>query len=169
VSYDLSGYCHAGLHPMSKTFVGFKWEGKYYVYNCLPFGLSTTPWDFYKDMRELVMHWRRGGIRLLPYLNDILFMAKGFWQFARVAKKVEADFIRPGLRINVSKCHTLPVWRRRQLGFDVGIADGEFRVPVNRWEALHESVEGLVGAPHGRIQARRLASLTGTVLLMHLS
>ena len=29
VSYDLkSGYYHVGLHPRSRTFVGFKWEGK---------------------------------------------------------------------------------------------------------------------------------------------
>ena len=28
VSYDLlSGYYHLGLHPRSRTFVGFKWEG----------------------------------------------------------------------------------------------------------------------------------------------
>ncbi len=32
VSYDLmSGYSHVGFHPRSRTFVGFKWEGKYYV------------------------------------------------------------------------------------------------------------------------------------------
>jgi hypothetical protein len=79
LSYDLlSGYYHVGLHPRSRTFVGFKWEGRYYVYNCLPFGLSTTPWVFSKAMRELVMYWRRGGIRLLPYLDDGMFMARGF-------------------------------------------------------------------------------------------
>ena len=40
VSYDLmSGYYHVGLHPRSRTFVCFSWKGRYYVYNCLPFGL----------------------------------------------------------------------------------------------------------------------------------
>ena len=30
VSYDLmSGYFHVGLHPRSRTYAGFKWEGKY--------------------------------------------------------------------------------------------------------------------------------------------
>ena len=44
VSYDLmSGYYHVGLHLRSRTFVGFKWEGKHYTYNFLLFGLSTTP------------------------------------------------------------------------------------------------------------------------------
>ena len=44
VSYDLmSGYYHVGVHPLSRTFLGFYWEGRYYVYNCLPFGISTAP------------------------------------------------------------------------------------------------------------------------------
>ncbi len=44
VSYDLmSGYYHACPFHASRTYVGFKWEGKKYVYNCLPFGLSTAP------------------------------------------------------------------------------------------------------------------------------
>ncbi len=67
-----------GLHPRSRTFVGFMWEGKYYVHNCLPFGLSTAPWVFSKVIRELVMLWRKEGIRVLPYLDDFLFMARGF-------------------------------------------------------------------------------------------
>ena len=64
-------------------------------------------------MRELVMYRRRGGIRLLPYLDDFVFMAKGFWQCAMLARKVEADFVRAGLRINVPKCHILPAQKRR--------------------------------------------------------
>ncbi len=57
VSYDLmSGYYHVGLFQASRTYVGFTWGGRYYVYNCLPFGLSTAPWVFSKVMRELVMH-----------------------------------------------------------------------------------------------------------------
>jgi len=47
VPYDLmSGNYHVGLHLRSRTFVEFKWEGKYYTYNCPPFGLSTSPWVF---------------------------------------------------------------------------------------------------------------------------
>ena len=105
---------------------------------------------------------------MLLYLDDFLFVAKGFWQRSRLARKVEADFVRAGLRINVPKCHTLPAQQRRHLGFDVDFADGKFRVPVDRWEALHESAEGLVGARHGRVHARGLVNITGAVLSMHL-
>ncbi len=54
VSYDLiSGYYHVGLHPESRTFVGFKWEGKYYTYNCLSIGLSTAP----ESLRKSRENW----------------------------------------------------------------------------------------------------------------
>ena len=98
-----------------------------------------------------------------------LLIAKGLWQCGRLARKVEAKIVRAGLRINVPKCHTLPAQKRRQMGLDVDFADGIFRVQIDRWEALHESVEGLVGRLHGRVQASRMASLTGTVISMHLS
>jgi len=75
VAYDLTfGDYHVGLHHSSKTHVGFEWEEILYVYKCLPFGLSTAPWVFSKVMMEIVMFWRRKGIRLLPYLDDLFFM-----------------------------------------------------------------------------------------------
>ena len=41
VSYDqMSGYYQVGLHPRSRTYVGFKWEGKYY--NCTSASLSGS-------------------------------------------------------------------------------------------------------------------------------
>jgi hypothetical protein len=152
VSYDLmSGYYHVGLHPRSRTFVGFCWKGQYYVYNCLPFGLSTAPWVFSKVMRELVMYWRRDGISVLPYLDDFMAMKQGFWACCRLARRLEGDFVRAGLRINVPKCHRIPAQQRRQLGFDVDLATGKFQVPSDRWEALRVSVDSILAARHGRV------------------
>ena len=139
------------------------------MYNCLPFGLSTAPWVFSKVMRELVMFWRRDGIKLLPYLDDFMFMKSGFWQCVRMARKVEKDFVRAGLRINVPKCHVVPAQRRRRLGFDVNLAKGKFQVPTDRWEALLVSVNVFMSSYKGRVQARSVARLTGTVISMHLS
>ncbi len=84
---------------------------------------------------------------------------------------MEADHIRAGLRIIVfSAIHTLPAQLQRQLGFDEDFKDGkQFRAPLDCWEELHALVGGLVYARHGRVQARKLASLTGTVLSMHVS
>ncbi len=78
VSFDLTSvYYHVGLHLLTRTFTGFEWKGMYYIYNCLPFGLATSPWVFPKVMRELVMYWRRGDISVLPYFDDLFFHEQG--------------------------------------------------------------------------------------------
>ena len=101
VTYDLmSGYYHVYMHPSSRNFVKFRWEGEYYVYNCLSFGLSKAPWIFSKVMKELEMFRRRDGIKLLPYLDDFMLMKRGFRQCVWMARRMEGDFIRAGLRIN---------------------------------------------------------------------
>ncbi len=116
-------------------------------------------------MRELVMKWRREGIRLLPYLDDFMFVNQGFWQCVRL----ERDFILAGLKINVPKCHSIPSQQRRQLSFDVNFRSGKFQVPADRLAALKALVDSILNAKHGRGQARRLASVAGTGLSMHLS
>ncbi len=77
----MSGYCHVGIHPRSRILVGFKWDVQYYVYNCLSFELSTAPCVFSKSIRELVMVCWSDGIKLLPYLDDIMFMKSGVLQY----------------------------------------------------------------------------------------
>jgi len=120
-------------------------------------------------MRELVMFWRRDGIKLLPYLDDFMFTKSGFWQCVRMTRRVEKAFVRAGLRINVPKCHSIPAQQRRQLGFDVDFAQGKFQVPVDRWEALKVSASVLLYIRNGKVHARNLARLTSTVISIHVS
>jgi hypothetical protein len=88
----------------------------------------------------------------------------------RMARRVERDFVRAGLRINVTKCHTILAQQRRQLGFDVDFAEGKFQVPTDIWEALHLSVGALLVSNKGSVHARSIARLlTGMVISMHLS
>jgi len=106
---------------------------------------------------------------VFPYLDDLMFMKHGFWRCAQLARRVEREFIRAGLKINVPKCNTIPAQQRRQLGFDVDFADGVFRVPQDRCDALKLAVDSILSAMHGRAQALMLASVTGTVLSTHMS
>jgi hypothetical protein len=170
VSYDLtSGYYHVSLHPSSRPYVGFKWDGKYYMYNCLPFGLSTAPWVFSKVMRELVMFWRAKGVNILPYLDDFFFLKKGFAPCRLVAIMVEHDMALAGLKINWDKSSGVPSLTHFHLGFDVDLELGMFSVPLSRWEVLLTSTDLIINARRGRVQARTLASLVGTIISMKLA
>ncbi len=98
MSYNVkSGYYHVGLHPVTQRFVRIKLEGVYYVYTCLPFGLSTSHWVFSKVMRENVMFLRRCGIRVLPYLDDLFFLKKGFRAYRLLRIRIKGDCFKAGL------------------------------------------------------------------------
>ena len=116
------------------------------------------------------MFWRRDGVRVLPYLDDPMFIKHGFAACARLARRMEGDFIKTSLRINVPKCHIVPSQQRsRQSGFDVDFAKGEFRVPEERWDALMTSVGRVLDGRKKRLLLCSLASITWTVLSMRLS
>ena len=86
-----------------------------------------------------------------------------------MARRVERDFVRAGLRINVPKCDTIPAQQRRQFGFVVDFAEGKFQVPTDRWEALHLSVNALLASKKCRVHDHIIARLTSTVISMHIT
>jgi hypothetical protein len=167
IFFDLtSGYDHVELHPRTRTYTSFKWKGSYYFYNCLPFGFATAPWVFSKVMQELVMYWRKGGINVLLYLDDFFFSKKGKQPYVLLYRRIKKDFFETGLIINEPKCSMDPVLYMRQSGFDVDMGEGEFRVPVDRWEA---KTDAILSARVRRVQARKLSSLPGIVISMKLA
>jgi hypothetical protein len=156
VSYDMkSGYYHVGLHPATQRFVGIKLEGVYYVYTCLPFGLSTSPW--------------RCGIRVLPYIDDLFFPKRGVRECRLMGIRIKGDYFKAGLQINFPKSGPIPIEERKHLGFDVDLGAGYFRVPTDIWEALQFSTDTLLVARGRRVQARSFPSLVGTGISMRLA
>ena len=61
-----SAYHHVDMHADSTTFLGFEWEGEFYQFAVLPFGLSHAPWLFSKMMGHCARFLRSPGIGYAP-------------------------------------------------------------------------------------------------------
>jgi hypothetical protein len=116
-----------------------------------------------------VMYLRKSRISVLPYLDDFFFSKKGEQACLRLYLRVRKDFFSAGLNINVPKCWLTPALVLRKLGFDVDMAEGKFRFHVDHWEALQPLADSILSARGGRVQARKLARLAGTVISMRLA
>ncbi|KZS02517.1 Uncharacterized protein APZ42_000419 [Daphnia magna] len=67
-------YFTVPMHLSDQELLQFRWQGKIYQFNCLPFGLSSASWAFTKLLKPLVAFFRETGIRLVIYLDDILIL-----------------------------------------------------------------------------------------------
>jgi hypothetical protein len=68
-----SGYHHIDIHQRDWQYLGFEWNGSYYVFCQLPFGLAPTCYVFTKVMRQMVKRWRAKELRVIPYIDDFFF------------------------------------------------------------------------------------------------
>ena len=146
-SIDLQdGYWQVDMAASAHTYLGFEWEGQYYEFTVLPFGLATAPWAFTKVMREVCGVLRTSGVRTLNYLDDFLFMC-GPSESAALAQqaRVLQVFRESGLTINKGKSVLKLSRQVKHLGFAFDSASGNLTIPQERWVALQQQVSKLVG------------------------
>ncbi len=75
------------------------------------------------------MFWRKGGISVLPYFDDFVFPKKGKHAFLLLCRKVRKEFFDARLIINEPKCQLEPILCFHELGVDIDMGEGKFRVP----------------------------------------
>ena len=69
-----SAYHHVEIFDSHRTYLGFQWPypGKptYFVFNVLPFGMSTAPYIFTMVLKPVINYWRSAGKRICMFLDD---------------------------------------------------------------------------------------------------
>ena len=77
VTFDIeSGFHHIPVHKDFQTYISFEWQGRYYVWTCLAFGINIAPYYFHKVVRPMVIFLRDNNIRISPFVDDFLLMAQ---------------------------------------------------------------------------------------------
>ena len=109
-SFDLKlAYHHIEIaeHHRQYMYLGFKWEingvNKYFVFNVLPFGISSAAFIFTKVMRKVVQYWRSLGFRIIMYLDDGLAGSSDFHQSLSLSTRIRSDFTELGFIIAETK------------------------------------------------------------------
>jgi hypothetical protein len=139
-SLDLaSSYHQVDMDPRYYTYLGFQWDGEFYVFRVLPFGLASAPWCFTKIMRTISLYLRFRGVRLINYLDDFLFLVSDSQSTAH-RQLVLDTFKSAGLAINESKSHLQFTRLLTHLGFVIDLDSSSFEVPLERWESLQQLI-----------------------------
>ena len=168
-TFDLkSGYHHVDIRPVQYRYLGFSWErgntAQFYVFTVLPFGLATACYIFTKLLRPLVKLWRGSGAKTVMYLDDGIGAAAGKENTKRVSCLVRGTLKKAGFVTHNEKSHWEPASTVKWLGFMLDLDEGCVKVLPEKIAALKDKIA--VVAKAKMVQARHLASITGTLLSM---
>lgn len=168
VTFDLKkGYHHVDIHDEYLTFLGFEWDGQFYVFSSLPFGLASACWAFSKITRELLSKWRRQGYRCSGYLDDSIHAHQSPDILSeRVSSTIVPDMRQCGLVINEEKSDMVPLQIRDYLGFFIDTVRRVIGVPSKKREKLIALIQNALDQSRN-VLVHDLEIITGTLASMH--
>ena len=120
ISMDMKdAYFHIPIHPASRPYLRFMFNGLNYQFKALCFGLSTAPQVFTRVLAPLARICHLAGIRIILYLDDWLVLAKSLEEM-RLAKKFILDLAQElGIVINYEKSVLEPAQVANYLGMKI--------------------------------------------------
>ena len=94
-------------------YLGFHWcfpngKIKYFIFNVLPFGLSSACYIFTKLLRPFVKKWRSESIKAIIFIDDGICGGKGFNYTENIVTSVLRDLYSGGWLVNFEKSRLKP-------------------------------------------------------------
>ena len=156
------------MAPEHQTYLGFSWKingrKKYFVFTVLPFGLSTAPMLFTKNLRPLVSTWHKQGIKIAVYIDDgagIDFDENSAKQAALMTRSLLLD---TGWVVNEEKSQWEPRRVMTWLGVNLDLIQNAYSITQERVTSLLSSIKSLLKSPY--TTARALCRLAGKIVSM---
>jgi hypothetical protein len=164
-----SAYHHVEVMPRFRTLLGFTFDGVDYVYNCLPFGLSTSAFVFCKFTAITARALRRSGLvtALITYVDDI----GGSIGQRPDRQRMDAilDLIRSFCWVlSPEKIFDSMVHRLQLLGFTLDTSTMTIGVPAPRQEKLQLTATHVLHFSQS-LPARSVCKLIGQIVSMQLA
>ena len=179
VSLDLKdAYFQVPIHPRSRRYMRFVWQGTIYQFRVLCFGLATAPQVFTKVMAPVSAWAHRLGIPLRRYLDDLLISGPSEASCIENTRALLQLCSRVGIWVNFAKSDLSPSQRKQFLGMVLDTVGAlvfpspdrvsRFQVvarqfltdkapPVSLWRSLLGHLASLVRlVPGGRLRMRAL-------------
>ena len=142
-----------------QKFLRFCWEGRKYQFLCLPFGLCSAPRIFSKIMKAVVSFFRKKGVRMVVYLDDMLFFHQDRIALSKQLEFVSLVLTNLGFVINTEKSIISPTQQLEFLGMNLNSVDLVISLPTKKLQKIIE--QSSKALKDKRIVLRDLASLLG--------
>ena len=115
-TFKYEGVKEAKVYAANKCYA-FKFKVNYYIFTCLPFGLSSACYIFIKVVRPLDTFWWSKGFLTVVYQDDGLVFEDSEESWFKVSKEALSDLLSVGFLPNYEKSVWKPKISIDWLGF----------------------------------------------------
>ena len=133
-------YFHLPVEKSLRQFLRVKIGDQVWEYQAAPFGISTIPQLFMSVMRVLENIWRKQGIQVYVYLDDILIVGASVEEVNSHLEVVVKTLIQGGFKINVKKSTLEPTQEIQHLGFLLDFKEGLVKVPPHKLKLVRREL-----------------------------
>jgi hypothetical protein len=127
-----AGYHHFRMHPADRPFLGFQFQGRFFRFKVLPFGLSSACRVYTLLMQQVYQPLRDRGLRMSFLIDDacFLFSSHSAAQYGIMALILLFTFL--GFCMSRGKCLTDPAKEGKFQGLMVDLERMAFSVPQEK-------------------------------------
>ena len=162
-SIDLrDAYYSVPIWEPHQKYLSFQWEGKFFKFCVLPFGLTSAPRVFTKILKPVFAHLREMGISCLGYIDDCLVVSKSFEECQKHVDVMKDMLEALGFSINGEKSSLVPDTKIVFLGYEVNSLTMTVTPTQDKIDKTLKKLEKALTS--SRLTIREVASLTGSLV-----
>ena len=133
-------YFHLPVNEALKPFLRHLVGNQVWEYQAGPFGLNVMPQLFQSVMHTFEKRWRRKGIQVYIYLDDILMVAPTPKILEKHLQMIVEDLLDSGFKINLKKSVLEPTQKVNHLGFVINLADGKLQLVPQKIKGIRKEL-----------------------------
>ena len=154
-------YFHLAINEELKPYLRHKVGNDIWEYQAGPFGLNVMPQLFQSVMKVLESKWRKKGVQVYVYLDDILLLGPTEKILNKHLKIAVEDLLHAGFKINVKKSTLLPSQKITHLGFVVNLLDGKVQLHPQKLQTIKKDLGKFITKKE--MAKRQIAAILGQV------
>ena len=163
IKIDLKdAYFTLPLHPNSRKYIRFQWQGKLYQFLCLCFGLGPAPRLFTKIMKVPMSILRRLNIRSIIFLDDLLIFGSTIGETIQARDTALYLLENLGFVINLKKSVLQPSQTMEYLGVIIDSTSMTMTLTAEKIQSLTTLGQQVLAS--GKLSIRKLGSLIGKLV-----
>ena len=137
ITVDLEdAFFHVPIAWEFHKYFAFEIDGKIYVFQFMPFGLSPAPWAFTRVINPVMSHLHSLPKIIFCLLDDFLILAHSPSQLEEDGQIIMSKFQSLGLSINFKKSTLTPSQEVEYLGVIFHLDTLEFSIPKDKIDAV---------------------------------